>query len=364
MRGRGLAALVVVAVIGLARAASAHPLDMGYLRITQDGDAVAVTLDLDAKAAALLLGQPAVDAAAVQAGAAALAEASYARAPITTGAGPCRWGTASATLADRTVTIASTATCTGPGERRWAVPFVSEQRISPRFELLVKETHGGTERLTLVDPTVAVLVLGATTSAAGVGFFDFVRSGVEHIGVAPGQWRDADGDLQLPDGIDHILFLIGLMLGGGLLLQLVGIASGFTLGHSITLALAALGVARPPSSVIEPLIALSIALVAVEAFTGRFAAHRWKIATGFGLIHGFGFANALTELDLSTRGMVTALFGYNLGVELGQVVIVLVVAPLILLAHRDPRFGRYVVKGLASGIFGLGMYWFIERLVS
>jgi hypothetical protein len=153
------------------------------------------------------------------------------------------------------------------------------------------------------------------------------------------------------------------MLGGGRLLQLIGIASGFTLGHSITLAIAALGLMRPPGFIFEPLIALSIALVAVEALTGRFARHRWKIAAGFGLIHGFGFANALTELDLSTRGMVVALFGYNLGVEIGQLAIVLIAAPLVLLVRRSERFGGYLVKVPACGILVLGMYWFVERIM-
>ena len=144
-------------------------------------------------------------------------------------------------------------------------------------------------------------------------------------------------------------------------MQLVGIASGFTLGHSITLALAALDVVRPPASIIEPLIALSIALAAVEAFSGKLRAHRWKIATGFGFIHGFGFATALSHLDLGLRGKVTALFGFNLGVELGQIVIVLLVAPVVMLAHRNPKSGTPMIRAAASVIFVCGMYWFFKR---
>jgi len=358
---RTLATLVALATLGVGSTASAHPLDLGYLRITQSGDELSVSLGISADAAAGLLDADHVDAATVTARASELAAASYALAPITTDDGPCTWGPASAVLHDATVDIASTATCAGTGERRWTFLAVRDDLISSGFQLLVKETVGHSERLTLIDGSNDSMVLGAATAGSSVGFSAFVWSGIEHIGVAPAEWREPDGGLRLPDGIDHILFLIGLMLGGGRLLQLVGIASGFTLGHSITLAIAALGIVRPPSEVIEPLIALSIALVAVEAFTGVFHKHRWKIATGFGLVHGFGFANALTELDLSTRGMVTALFGYNLGVELGQVAIVLVVAPLILLAHRDKRFGTYVVKAIACVIFVLGMSWFFER---
>ena len=192
---------------------------------------------------------------------------------------------------------------------------------------------------------------------------EFLWSGVEHIGAAPNQWHDESG-WKLPDGMDHILFLLALILAGGTLLQLVGIASGFTVGHSITLALAALGVARPPSSVIEPLIALSIAFVAVEAITGLWKKHRWKIAMGFGLIHGFGFANALAGLDLSTTQMAKALVGFNLGVELGQLILMLALVPLVVLAHKSEFAKRYVIKGLAGLILIAGMYWFVERVLS
>ena len=151
------------------------------------------------------------------------------------------------------------------------------------------------------------------------------------------------------------------MLAGGGLLRILGIVSGFTLGHSITLALSALHVVRPPASLIEPLIALSIAFVAAEAFLGKFEGHRWKVASCFGLIHGFGFASALNQLDLSTGDLVSALFGYNLGVELGQVTIVLVAAPVILHLQRHLRY-HLIVRGLAAVICLAGIYWFFQRL--
>lgn len=376
MRQRGVIAIVALAFAACAlvmpSVATAHPLDLGYLRVEPAGDQIAIDLDLDLKAVDILLGTEGADAATIRAKANVLADQSFARAPITTTGGPCTWGEATAELTARTVKIKRTATCPAAGERRWSFPFVHEERISSKFELLVKESVGGSERLTLVDKTKSEIVLSGTSAAtpsSGVGFLDFVWSGIEHIGAAPNQWQASDGGLQLPDGIDHILFLLALMLGGGTLLQLVGIASGFTLGHSITLALSALDIVRPPLSVIEPVIALSIALAAAEAFIGRWKKHRWKIATGFGLIHGFGFAAALTHLELTTRGKVTALFGYNLGVELGQVVIVLVIAPLVMLAYRrqgtEPEASRRTPLGIqiiAGLIFLAGMYWFIQRV--
>jgi hypothetical protein len=202
-----------------------------------------------------------------------------------------------------------------------------------------------------------VLELAATRA---IGLAAFVWTGIEHIGAAPSEWRGPAG-WKLPDGVDHILFLLALMLAGGTLTRILGIVSGFTLGHSITLALSALHVVRPPAQLIEPLIALSIAFVAAEAFAGRFEGHRWKVASCFGLIHGFGFATALNQLELSTGELARALFGYNLGVELGQVAIVLIAAPVILHLQRHRRY-HPVVRGLAAMIFVAGIVWFVQRL--
>lgn len=356
--------LVACVLAGLGAPAAAHPLDVGYVRIEQTGNSLAIDVDIElaAAAAALQIDEAQLDAAGLTVRAQALAEATFTRAPITTDAGPCAWSPATTSLTARTVRVSATVTCPGSGVRRWTFPMIKEARISPTFELLVKEILPDTERLTLVDRYQPELELGAAESAS-YGFAQFLWSGVEHIGAAPNQWHD-DAGWKLPDGLDHILFLLALLLAGGTLLQLVGIASGFTLGHSVTLALAALGVARPPSSVIEPLIALSIAFVAVEALTGLWKQHRWKIAMGFGLIHGFGFANALAGLDLSTGQMVKALVGFNLGVEVGQLILMLALVPLVFLAYRSAFAKRYVIKGLAGLIFIAGMYWFVERVLA
>ena len=356
-----LALLFVVAAV---RPAAAHPLDVGYIRVDGKDNTFAVALDIDIQAAALVLrmDEAKLDAATLTARTKELADLTFARAPITTAAGPCTWSGASASITGRMVRVTDTATCTGDGPRRWEFPMIRESRISPTFELLVKEALGDTERVTLVDRYKPELELGAEATGS-YGFTEFVWSGVVHIGAAPSEWHDEDG-WKLPDGIDHILFLLALILGGGTLLQLIGIASGFTIGHSITLALASVGAVRPPAEIVEPLIALSIAFVAVEAMTGLWKKHRWKIATAFGLVHGFGFANALSGMDLSTGQMAKALFGFNLGVEVGQLMLMVVLVPLVLLAHRNKRVEPYIIKGLAGIVFVLGMYWFIERVLS
>ncbi|HEX3758583.1 MAG TPA: HupE/UreJ family protein [Kofleriaceae bacterium] len=356
-------ALAIVAsailLLGLARPAAAHPLDLGYLRLTADGDAVTAVLDLHVNAAARLIGaEPAaLTGGTLAAAAGALADATLRGAPIVTPAGGCTWTSAAATRLDTTATVTVRAACPAPVRAMaWTLPFVRDARVSPTFQVLVKARLASDERVAIVDRIRPQLELAA---APTLGLAAFVWTGVEHIGAAPGQWHDAAG-WKLPDGLDHILFLLALMLAGGGLIRILGIVSGFTLGHSITLALSALHIVRPPARLIEPLIALTIAFVAAQAFAGR-GGHRWRVAACFGLIHGFGFATALHQLELPARQLVPALLGYNLGVELGQVAIVLAAAPVILSLQRHRRL-HPLIRGLAAVICAAGVYWFFQRL--
>ncbi len=367
MAGRGAratamrVAVLVVGLLAASRTASAHPLDLGYGTIETHGNDVSLRLELAVETAAKVLAvdEAALTTTSVPLQARALADATFATASIATDAGSCTWQPPTATRVERTISIEAIAACpTASGPRVLSFPFVAEAKVAATFELMVKTVIDGAERFTLVDRANPTISLGA--SSGEDGFAAFVWSGIEHIGASPSEWHDAGG-MKLADGIDHILFLLALMLGGGTLLQLIAIASGFTLGHSITLALSALDVVRPPETLIEPLIALTISLAAIEAFTRRFHRHRWKLATGFGLIHGFGFALALGHLELSTLGKAKALAGYNLGVELGQVAIVLVIAPVLLLLQRNQRFGRPMTRIAAAAIFIAGLYWFVER---
>jgi hypothetical protein len=361
---RRAAILVALAGALAARPAAAHPLDLGYLRIEGSGDRLAATLDLDVGAAARLLGAGAatLDAPALRARAAELADAALRRAGPTTERGPCGFtGAPAAELRGRTASLTVLTNCpSGFRSLRWPLPLVGDARMTPAFQLLVKAKLDGAELVTTVDRGAPELAL---SRARGGGLRDFAWSGIEHIGAAPDQWRDAGG-WRLPDGLDHIMFLLALMLAGGTLLQLAGIASGFTLGHSITLALSGLGLVRPPAAVIEPLIALSIAFVAAQALLGRGERRRWQTAAAFGLVHGFGFAGALHALDLSRAELARALFGFNAGVELGQLAIVAAIAPLVLLLQRRPRLHALVMRALAAAILAAGLYWFVARLAA
>lgn len=182
---------------------------------------------------------------------------------------------------------------------------------------------------------------------------DYARLGIEHILL----------------GWDHLLFVLALVLLIGWGRSLLWTITAFTAGHSVTLALAALGVVHVPQGPIEAAIALSIYFLAVEL--GR--AHRdqrtltqrapWVVAAGFGLLHGLGFAGALAEVGLPTAEIPLALFAFNLGIELGQLAFVALVLLVSWAATRLPvRWPRWVRAAPAYGIGTLAVYWFLERM--
>jgi hypothetical protein len=186
-------------------------------------------------------------------------------------------------------------------------------------------------------------------AAAGLAptFRRFFLLGVEHIAT----------------GYDHILFLLALLLVGGGLRALVGIVTAFTIAHSVTLALAVLEIVTLPSRLVESAIALSIAWVALENLVFDRTDGRWRITFVFGLVHGFGFASILRAMHLPAQGLAISLLAFNLGVEAGQLMVVLVSYPLITAIQRTPR-RRMIVSAASTAILTVALYWFIERVGS
>ena len=178
---------------------------------------------------------------------------------------------------------------------------------------------------------------------------EFTYEGIRHIFI----------------GSDHILFVIGLLLLGGSLGKLLRIITAFTVGHSITLCLATFDVLSPPANLIEPVIALSIVVVGIHAFLGNeLRDPRLWFAFAFGLIHGFGFASVLQEMELPRHALGVSLFSFNLGVEIGQVCIILAVAPLLaLLRNRKPLAARHVTQFAALSVTTAGAFWFFQRVM-
>ena len=187
-----------------------------------------------------------------------------------------------------------------------------------------------------------------------------------------------EGAKHIWEGPDHLLFLLTLLLPGLMLIRPAGsstasgstaawkfalkVITAFTVAHSITLACSVLGWVSLPDRFIESMIALSIMLSAALNLQNRFTFSHWKLAFVFGLIHGMGFANGLKELGLSSMYFLEALFAFNLGVELGQLsAVVLVAVPLVLLARREES--RLQVMRWGSGmVFLIALVWLVQRL--
>jgi hypothetical protein len=143
----------------------------------------------------------------------------------------------------------------------------------------------------------------------------------------------------------------------------LGIVTAFTVAHSITLTLAALQWVNLPASVIEPLIAVTIAVAALDNLRPVLGRRRLLMTFLFGLIHGFGFAGVLQELELPTSAFVGALLQFNLGLELGQVIIVAAVAGLLFLVRERAAYVPWVIRGGSMAAIAVAVVWFVERTV-
>jgi hydrogenase/urease accessory protein HupE len=168
-------------------------------------------------------------------------------------------------------------------------------------------------------------------------------------------------------GFDHLAFLVGLLLLGGRLRRLALVVSAFTLGHSVTLSLAALNLVNVPARIVEPAIALSIVLVGADNLLARPGGRdlRPLYAAGFGLVHGFGFASVLRDTGLPAGALGWSLFSFNLGVEIGQLLVVVVVAAgLSALRARSAELGRRLTLAGSVAVAAAGAVWFFERIIS
>ena len=168
----------------------------------------------------------------------------------------------------------------------------------------------------------------------------------------------------LPLGLDHILFVLSLYILEPRLRPVLWQATAFTVAHSITLGLAMYGFVRPPSAIVEPVIALSILFVAVENIISQ-RLNPWRLAVvfGFGLVHGLGFASALTGLGLPRNAYFGSLISFNVGVELGQVTVILLAWALIgRWAADKPWYRSRVVVPVSAAIGLVAAFWTIQRV--
>jgi len=234
--------------------------------------------------------------------------------------------------------------------------------------MLIIETNWGTGTFEN-EAQVSLAFSGSNTSqrldlsdsSVWRGFGILVRQGIHHIWI----------------GIDHILFLIALLLPAVVrresgvwtpvtefrpaLIYVIKVVTIFTVAHTITLSLASLELFTMPSRLVESVIALSIAIAAAEVLYPIFRGRIWVIVFLFGLFHGFGFATVLGDLGIPPKYVVHSLLGFNIGVEIGQVAIVLLVFPLLYFFRKSWIYRRVVLAYGSIMLIVVSLYWFIER---
>jgi len=352
---RSLAALVAV-LIG-APIAAAHPVPFSYLDLRIDAGRITGTLTVHVFDAAhdLSVDPPErlLDPVVAAGRAGALASLAGSRLALSAGGDPLpiAWGSLDV-LADKQslrlpFEVKAGAAARPPVLRIQAVLFPYDSRhqtfvnvyedAALRQQVILDASHPAFEYFS-GSPRGTVAVVRR-----------FVAAGIHHILIGP----------------DHILFLVGLLLLGGSIRRLAGVVTAFTLAHSVTLSLAALRLFSPPAQFVEPLIALSIVYVGVDNLMVRGGGRdvRVWIAFVFGLVHGFGFASVLREMDLPARALGWSLLSFNLGVEIGQLLIVVLVASaLAAIRHRSAAAGRRLAFAGSLVVVVAGTFWFVQRV--
>jgi len=283
-------------------------------------------------------------------------------AQVESGGTRCRLGIENLVGPDRNQDLEVVAlwTCDVPEVKGFRLNFHPLGSVLSEWQTIVSLRMGGQSYSTVLTPGATRWQVGeagppaggATSEtdaeAAGEGgstFSRFFSLGVEHI------WT----------GYDHLLFLLAVLLAGGGIARLAGIVTSFTIAHSITLGAAATGLVRLPVEPVEAVIALSIVYVALENLFERGADRRALVTFAFGLIHGFGFASVLAETALPASSVLVPLLAFNLGVEAGQLAVVIVVVPILAVVLRGPRASA-IKKTLSVLIALAGAAWAIERI--
>lgn len=252
--------------------------------------------------------------------------------------------------------------CAAAPQRELVVGYRLLLGIDPSHRGLLTLMAGGVTQNAVLPPSAAQVRISLGDRDALRVLRDFVLEGVRHIWI----------------GLDHVLFLVCLLLPCVLvrqegrwrgapslraaLWQVVGVVTAFTLAHSITLGLAALDVLRLPVRLTESAIAATVLLAALNNVRPVVTGRRWAMALGFGLIHGFGFASVLGELGLPAGARALALVAFNLGVELGQLAIVIVAVPLAFAVRDTKVYQRGLVVGGSLLAAALAAFWLFERV--
>jgi hypothetical protein len=354
MRMARLAApLALLLGAGVARA---HDADIIYTQVRRTqagGPEVRARLTLTASTLSLLLpadadGDGAVSQADLDARRSALEVGLWEALPLTAGGAPCTRQEHTARVSETFVELTATFICP-PGPLRQTYTVLS---LLPDNYRVVLGAYGGEGGQLFADsrrPSLEIPERGsASSSTFAPGLGGWIQLGMKHIF----------------EGLDHLAFLLGLLLVGGNLKRVLGMVTAFTVAHSLTLGATALGfilLDEERTRWVEAAIALSIIYVAAENLLLREHRYRALLTFLFGLVHGFGFASVLSAYGLGEQ-VASGLLGFNLGVELGQALIVIALFPLMRLLQRRPKVNLWTVRALSSVILCAGAWWLVERL--
>lgn len=322
---------------------SAHPPEEVEEHATMTGGTLALLAPVDAD------GDGALAPGELERSSAALELGVWDQMPLSAGEARCERRSTAAALREGYVELTARFRCP-EGDLHQTFRMLS---ILPSGYRVVVESGSGAkladaqhQQVFIPDPAVAGPGGPGTTRIDGL--FGWIRLGVIHIFT----------------GYDHLAFLLALLLVGQTWRRVLLMVTAFTVAHSITLAVAALELVPISSRAarwVEVLIAASVVYVAAENLILSSHRHRAAITFGFGLIHGFGFASVLRGYGLGDA-VVTGLFGFNLGVELGQAFVVALVFPLVLWLSRRPRAFTWSIRLASVAIAATGGYWLVDRL--
>jgi HupE / UreJ protein len=278
--------------------------------------------------------------------------------------GPCGMGFGPVQVNDRVdgryLWLPVTATCGGV-LKKLSIDYTVLDTEDPSHRGLLTLSANGATQTAVLGGASTLRLFELDHPSPWVAFAEYLRAGIWHI------WS----------GIDHLLFLLSLLLPAVLarrenrweavpmaapaFISIVKVVTAFTLAHSMTLSLAAFDVIRLPARLTESVIAASIIVAALNNVFPRVTEGRWRLAFAFGLLHGFGFASVLAEMGLPKGARLVSLVAFNLGVEAGQLAVVLAVMPLAYLLRSTAFYRRGVMPWGSSAIAALAMVWFVQR---
>jgi hypothetical protein len=362
-------ALAILLVTLLSAPVLAHKPSDAYLTLERSGDAISGRFDLALRDLdnALTLdanGDGEITWGEVRAKHTAIAAYALERVTLASGGARCTLSVTEHVLDTHTdgtyAVLILAGRCPQPGPTL-AIDYHAFFDIDPQHRGLLNFVDRGQSRSVVFSVDRPRWVVGGDAAGPLRQFVTYVQEGIWHI------WL----------GFDHILFLVSLLLPAvlvhrdgawrqagtfrGAFIDVAKVVTAFTLAHSITLSLAALGIVSLPSRWVESAIALSVVLAALNNLFPLVANGRWIAAFGFGLLHGFGFASALSDLGLPTGSLALSLAGFNIGVELGQLAIVSVFLPLAFVMRGTWTYRRVILAGGSATIAAIASIWLVER---